>query len=163
MEMIFVIFLIVIGIYYIYLSTQTAFLAEDEATYFSLGKELSNLQYPTTDSSNNAITAPLFIPLLYSALFMILGASLILAKVITAIFGILTLIVVYLIGKKINFYVGIFSVFILLSITLFTQFMLIAYVDVPIAFFSALSVYMISRIDSKKSSILAGLVIASAQ
>lgn len=159
MEMIFVIFLIVIGIYYIYLSTQTAFLAEDEATYFSLGKELSNLQYPTTDSSNNAITAPLFIPLLYSALFMILGASLILAKVITAIFGILTLIVVYLIGKKINFYVGIFSVFILLSITLFTQFMLIAYVDVPIAFFSALSVYMISRIDSKKSSILAGLVI----
>jgi len=158
-ELIFISFLIILGIYYVYLATQTAFLGEDEATYLSLGKQFSNLEYPIRNNINQPITAPLFVPLVYASFFMIFEASLAITKIVSVIFGILTLLVVYLLGKRINIYVGIFSVFVLLLMSIFTNFMLIAYVDVPIAFFSALSLYMISRIDSKKTAILAGLVI----
>lgn len=158
-EKIFILFLIILGIYYIYLATQTAFLGEDEATYFSLGKQFSNLGYPIRDNINQPITAPLFVPSVYALFFTLFGASLSMAKIVSVIFGILTLLFVYLLGRKINIYVGIFSVFVLLLIFLFTHFMLIAYVDVPIAFFSVLSVYLISETNSKKSAILAGLAI----
>ncbi len=151
--------LLFIGIFYAYLASKTAFLGEDEATYLSLGKQLSSLQYPLRDNLNNPITAPLFVPVLYASLFIVLGTSLSLAKMIVVGFGILTLLTVFLLGKKINIYVGVFSVFVLLLVTLFTHFMLISYVDVPIAFFSVFSLFLISKIDSKKSAILAGIII----
>ena len=157
--MIFIVFLVVIGIYYMYLATQTAFLGEDEAAYITLGKQILNLNYAARDFWGNPNTTPPFIPLFYAVFFSLFGSSLSIAKIVSTLFGILTLFFVFLLGKKINIYVGIFSVFILLLMSLFTHFMLIAYVDVPIAFFSVLSLYLISEIKNKKSAVLAGLII----
>jgi 4-amino-4-deoxy-L-arabinose transferase-like glycosyltransferase len=158
-ETAFLFLILILGIFYIYLATQTAFLGEDEATYFSLGKQISNLEYPTTNHLGIPITAPIFVPMIYAFFFVLFGPSLALAKIISVVFGLLTLLVVYLLGRKINIYVGIFSVSVLFSIFLFTHFMLIAYVDVPIAFFSVISLYLITKVDSKKSAILAGIAL----
>ncbi len=151
-ELAFLLIITVLGIFDMHLASKTAFLGEDEAGYIYSGEQLAKLiLVPTLD--------PPFIPLLYSILFLIFGTSLSIAKMITAIFGFLTLVLVYLIGKKINIYVGIFSVAILLLIPIFTSMSLLAYVDVPTAFFSALLTYMAVNIDSKKKSIVLGSMI----
>lgn len=160
-ELIFISFLIVLGIYYMYLATQTAFLGEDESAYYYEGQLFSQSQYPTFSSGNpNVLVA--FVPLFYASLFLVFGSSLALAKIASVIFGFLTIILVYLVGKRINIYVGIFASGILLTMVIFTQYMLLAYVDVPIAFFSALFIYAALRMDSVKRAIVVGIILALA-
>lgn len=157
-QLIFIIFLIVLGIFYIYLAFNTSMLGEDEATYFYVGKEISQGNLPLY-IANLPLTIPLFVPLAYSIPFILFGSSLGLAKAITAIFGILTILTVYLIGKKINIWFGLFSALLLLSLPFFSHFSLISYVEIPIAFFSAIIIYIFLNMRNYKDSILAGVVL----
>jgi hypothetical protein len=141
-----------------YLASQTQMLGEDEVSYYVLGKDFSSLRYPAFDDLGRNLPLSPFTSLLYAVPFMVFGSSLALAKMIIAFFGALTLIMVYLIGKKINIWYGIIAAFLLLSITLFTNFMFISYEEVPIAFFSALVTYLLLSLDSTKKAILIGVI-----
>jgi 4-amino-4-deoxy-L-arabinose transferase-like glycosyltransferase len=88
------------------------------------------------------------------------GATLAISKVVTALFGMLTLLVVYLIGKKFGWVTSLSSTAILLSIPLFTHLMMISYVDIPIAFFAALALYFFLQPSSTKNSIITGVILA---
>ncbi len=137
-------------------------LGEDEASYFFCGKEFSEGVFKVFEkvgTINKPVVLPVFIPLIYSFFFMIFGPSLGISKIISVIFGILTILVVYLIGKKTDIWYGIFSSSLLLSIPLFTHFMFLAYVDVPIAFFSALITYLILKSNNLKEAILLGILL----
>ncbi len=161
-ELVFVLILLVLGFYYAFLASNTQMLGEDEATYFLYGKEFSQNNFKLFEKRgiySLPINLPIFIPLVYALPFMIFGASLSLAKIITTIFGVLTVIVVYLIGKRINIWYGIISASLLFSISLFSHFMLIAYVDVSIAFFSALITYLILTLNDLKKSIFLGIIL----
>jgi len=160
LEKVFLIFLAILFIYYLFLASKTNFLGEDESFYYYEGQLFSQSQYPTFLRLGTSNVFAVFVPLFYASLFSIFGSSLVLAKMISTLFGFLTIIVVYLIGKKINFYVGFFASGILLSMMLFTNFMLIAYVDVPTAFFSILIFYAALKMDSVKSAILTGAILA---
>jgi hypothetical protein len=104
----------------------------------------------------------IFVVLLYSFFFFIFRTSLGLAKIVSTIFGFLTLIMIYIIGKKFNIYYGIFSSILLLSIFTFTHFMMIAYSEIPIAFFSIFLVYLFLNLDSIKKSIFTGVILGIA-
>lgn len=154
---IFFIFLLALGVFFVYSAFNTQMLGEDEVTYYYIGEEISQGKIPLF-VENKPFSLPLFIPLLYSIFFTIFGPSLGLAKAIIAIFGILTILVTYMIGKKINIWLGLFSAILLLSFPHFPHFSLISYVEIPIAFFSALILYMFLTMDSYKKSIMTGIV-----
>jgi len=160
LEKVFLLFLAVLFFYYLFLASNTAFLGEDESAYYYEGQLFSQSQYPAFFVPKSPNVLPMFVPLFYASLFSVFGSSLALAKMISTLFGFLTIILVYLIGKKINFYVGIFASGILLSMVLFTHYMLIAYVDVPIAFFSILFTYVALKMDSVKKAIFTGVLLA---
>jgi 4-amino-4-deoxy-L-arabinose transferase-like glycosyltransferase len=160
LEKVFLIFLAILFIYYLFLASKTNFLGEDESFYYYEGQLFSQSQYPAFLRLGTINVFAVFIPLFYASLFSLFGSSLVLAKMISTLFGFLTIIVVYLIGKKINFYVGFFASGILLSMVLFTNFMLIAYVDVPTAFFSILIFYAALKMDSVKKAIFTGAILA---
>jgi 4-amino-4-deoxy-L-arabinose transferase-like glycosyltransferase len=159
-EKLFILFLIILGIYYMYLASQTQMLGEDEASYYELGKDFSQFKYPVFDNLGKPVHISPLISLVYSIPFMIFGPSLGLAKMIISIFGILTVLIVYLIGKKTNIYYGIAAAFLLLSINLFTHFMFISYVEVPIAFFSAIATYFFLILNSMKKAIITGIIMS---
>lgn len=161
-EKIFIVFIIILGIYYMYLASQTQMLGEDEVSYYWLGQQFSQVKYPAFDDLGRVLPLSPFVSLFYALPFMMFGSSLALAKVIIAFFGVLTLLITYLIGKKINIWCGIVAVFLLLSISLFSNFMMLSYVEVPIAFFSALATYLLLSLDSAKKAILTGIVISIA-
>lgn len=133
LEIIFIVFLLILGIYYMILSFDTKMLGEDEEFYYSLAKIFANGNYPTIlfDSPLSFAT----FTSLFSSLFFLISPSLGILKLTSTIFGFLTLFVVYLIGKKFNIYYGIFSAILLFSIQNFSHFMMIAYIEIPIAFF----------------------------
>lgn len=160
LEKLFLIFLGILFVYYLFLASNTPFLGEDESIYHYEGQLLSQSKYPSFFATGNPNVIPIFMPLFYASLFSILGSSLALAKISSTFLGFLTILLVYLIGKKINIYVGIFASGVLLSIVLFTHYMLIAYVDVPIAFFSALFTYALLKMDSFKKAMLTGIILA---
>ncbi|MBN2203317.1 MAG: glycosyltransferase family 39 protein [Candidatus Aenigmarchaeota archaeon] len=160
MEKLFLVSLLVLGIVFVYLASQTQMLGEDEAFFYDLGITFSQSEYPAYDSGNRATgTMQPLIPLILSVPFMIFGPSLALAKMIIASFGILTMLVVYLIGKRINVFYGILAAFILLSATLFSHYMMLVYLEIPVAFFSALATYVILNMDSGKGAVLTGVVL----
>jgi 4-amino-4-deoxy-L-arabinose transferase-like glycosyltransferase len=158
-EYLFVAILVLIGFYYMYLASKTQMLGEDEDTYFSLSKDFSNGLYKQFDYPGIPKPLPVFVPLISSFFFLIFGPSLAVMKSVVALFALLTLLVVYLIGRKISIYFGFFSAVILLSITLFSHSSMLAYVEVPIAFFSALLTYLLLNLDKKSHFILKSIVI----
>jgi hypothetical protein len=164
--------LIVLAIYtiaYIVLASRTAPLGEDEGTFLSLGEQYAkgNVELFTKDGFPTTFVE--FFPSLLGFLFIIFGPSLAIAKILSAIFSILTLVVVYLIGFKISkdeknrgttlSIVGLTAVFIMLSISYFTQFTLIAYTETAITFFSALTIYLMITLDSTKKAIMTGILL----
>jgi len=170
LETIFLAVLLAIGIYLIFLAGKTPMLGEDEAVYTSLAKDFSSLNYPafrTLGTPDSPFVVPIFMPLIFSSVFLIFGASLSLAKVLVAFFGFLTLILVYLIGKRYNIYYGFFSALLLVSIISFDHQSMLAYVETPIAFFSVLISYLLLdfKVDAKNvklKSIAIGAVTALA-
>jgi 4-amino-4-deoxy-L-arabinose transferase-like glycosyltransferase len=152
----------VLGVIFIYLAAGTQMLGEDEAVYFTAAKDFMKGDYPAfTQTGFPNVFSP-FVSLVDTLPFLVLGASLPLSKVIIAIFGVLTLIVVYLTGKKFGLISSLASVAILLSIPIFAQYMLINYMEVPIAFFSALAIYMLLQLDSVKKAVAAGALLSLA-
>ncbi len=156
-EIVFLIAIIILSVFNVYLASKTAFLGEDEALYNYLGEQISELKYDAYAAGKQNI-APPFMPVLYSTMFLIFGSYLSVAKAVTAILGFLTLLMVYIIGRKINIYVGIFSVAILLLMTLFAHMSMLTYVDVPTAFFSVLLTYMVVNLDSNKKAVTLGVL-----
>jgi 4-amino-4-deoxy-L-arabinose transferase-like glycosyltransferase len=154
------ILIFVVGIIYIYFASTTQMLGEDEATYFDLAKSFMNGEFPMFKPSGYNANVPPLMPLIYIPFFIVFGASLSVAKVVTAIFGVLTLLMMYLIGKKFGWVAALASVALLLSIPLFTHFMMISYVEVPIAFFAALALYLFMKPMTMKNSVLLGVVLA---
>jgi hypothetical protein len=161
LELIFVLILVIIGIYYIYLASGTQMLGEDEAGYVRMAREFSQLTYPEIepDSSQNSFSP--FISLIISFFMWVFNTADVLAlgKAIIAFFGILTLFVVYLIGKRENTVAGICSAMLLFMIPFFTNSMFLLYLEIPIAFFSALSLYLFLKMGSIKSAIFLGLIL----
>jgi len=154
------ILIVLIGIIYIYLASNTAMLGEDEAVYFTMAKEFLKVEYPTfTNTGFPNVFQPL-VPLINVIPFYLFGVALSISKVVIAFFGVLTMIVIYLLGKKFGLIAGLLSVAILLSIPLFTQYMFINYLEVPIAFFSVLAIYLFLQLDSVKKAVLTGAVLA---
>ena len=160
-EIIFIILLILLGIYYIYLASGTQMLGEDEAGYVRTAKEFSQLTYPAFHPYGVHNCLSPFVSLILSFFIWIFGSANILAlgKMLVAFFGILTLLVVYLIGKRENLVAGVCSAILLFFIPAFTHSMFLLYLEVPIAFFSALSLYLFLKMGSTKSAILLGLVL----
>jgi len=164
-EIIFILSLVIIGIYYIYLAFNTQMLGEDEDVYFSLAKDFSNSLYKPFDYLGDPKNVPFFIPLVYSFFFLIFGPSLAVAKSVVAFFALLTLLVVYVMGRKFNIYFGFFSALLLLSITTFSHSSMLAYVEIPIAFFSILFIYLLLNLKIKSSrfifdSFIIGIMLA---
>lgn len=153
-EYLFIVILIILGIYYIYLASITPMLGEDEDVYFSLAKDFSNSVYAPYDFLGNPKSLPNFMPLFFSFSFLIFGASLSVAKGAVAFFALLTLLMVYITGRKLNIYFGFFSALILLSIIGFSNSSMLAYVEVPIAFFSIFFVYLLLNLDVKSNSFI---------
>lgn len=159
-EYIPLILIAIVGIVYIYLASNAQMLGEDEAVYFYMANTFLKGEYTTysqTDFPN--IFSPL-VSLIDVIPFAIFGATLSVSKVIIALLGTLTIIVVYLTGRKFGFVAGMSSVAILLSITLFTQYMFINYLEVPITLFSALAIYLFLQLDSIKKAVATGSILA---
>jgi hypothetical protein len=163
-ESIFILFIILLGFYFSYLSLNTQMLGEDEASYYSLAKDFMNLEY----NKDIYVVMPLT-SLFYVPFFYVFGTSLGIAKAVISIFGILTLIFIYLFCKKIepaSFYginvFGMASISVILTISYFTHFMLISYTEIPIAFFSILFTYLLLDFKSIDKSIFVGIVMGLA-
>lgn len=159
-EYIPIVLILVVSIVYLYLSYNTPMLGEDEGAYFFTAKQFLSLKFPSFLSLTQPLNYPPLIPLLSVPFFAIFGSTLNIAKFIICLFGVLTLLLIYSIGKKTSWLLGFMAAFILLSITLFTQFMFLYYVEIPIAFFSLLSLVLFSSMDSMKKAIFTGSVMA---
>ena len=142
------------------LASQTNFLGDDEFGYYFNAKQFSQGTMQTLDIYDYPITFPgLFVTSFTSFFFLLFGPSLAISKMVSAFFGILTLIIIYLIGKKINLFCGIASSIILLSVYFFTHYMMLTYMEIPITFFSALFLYILLKNDSFKKTISLGIVL----
>jgi 4-amino-4-deoxy-L-arabinose transferase-like glycosyltransferase len=155
----FLIFILAIGILFLYFVQSTGFLGEDEATYISVAKDFIKGRYSIFNEFGSQNALPPFYPLLIAMLSFSGLGILALAKSINVIFGLLTAIIIYLITRKFNIASSFSSVSLLLAIPFFTHFMFISYVEIPIAFFSALSLYLFLSLKSVKRSILLGAVL----
>jgi hypothetical protein len=162
LETIFLIFIIALGFLNIYLAFGTKLLGEDETYYYSMAKNLSKGTFTVRDMFGGPQPSIFLTSMLCSFFFQIISPSLGMLKAISAFFGLLTLLVVYIIGKKFNIYCGIFSAFLLFSIQTFSQFMMIAYVEIPIAFFSIFLIYLFLNMKNTKNAIFTGLILGLA-
>ncbi len=156
LQTVFMVIIVLLGIFFTISAFNTEMLGEDEALYRFLGEEFSKPEpikyFSYNFESEMPLIQPFFMTLVFSSLFMVFGSSLALAKVVVAVLGILTVLLVYMTGKKFNIWYGIASAFLLLTITSFSHFSMLAYLEVPIAFFSALITYaVISFSDSFKN------------
>lgn len=145
----FILIVILLGLYFVISAYSTQMLGEDEYIYKFLGEEFSKLtslkHFSYSFGKEIPLIQAIFIPLLTSIFFMVFGSSLAIAKVIVSIFGVLTVLVVYMIGKRYNVWYGIASAFILMSINYFSYYSLLVYLEIPVAFFSALVTYMVLK------------------
>lgn len=158
-EYIPLILIALVGIVYMYLALNTAMLGEDEAVYFTMSKEFLNGEYPVFTKTDFPNVFPPLVSLISTVPMYLFGASLSVSKLVIAIFGILTIVVTYLMAKKFGPIAGLSAIAILLSVPLFTQYMFINYMEIPIAFFSILAVYLFLQIDSTKKAVLTGIVL----
>ncbi len=161
-EMLFIVFLLLLGTYYVVLAYSTQMLGEDEAVYYGASNEFAQGTYRAFLPADKPFVSPVLMSLTATPFFLIFGSSLGALKAVSALFGILSLFIVFLIGKKINVYYGIFAAILLLSIQMFTQFMMLAYVETPITFFSALLIYCYLTLDNTKKAVLTGAILSLA-
>jgi 4-amino-4-deoxy-L-arabinose transferase-like glycosyltransferase len=157
-----IVLLVIITVIYFYLAYNTPMLGEDEGAYFFTAQKFLGLKFPSFLSPTQPLNYPPLIPLLSVPFFAVLGSTLNIAKFIVALFGALTIFLIYSIGKKTSWLLGSMAAFLLLSIPLFTQFMLLYYVEVPIAFFSLLSLALFASMDSMKKAIFTGSILGLA-
>lgn len=154
---------IALAIMFVFFASRTQILGEDEWVYLELGKNFANFKYPAYNLDGAQVGYPPLIGVFYAIPFAIFGQSLAAAKVVVALFGVGTLYLLYLLCKKLdNSYVGtvmgLAAGLLLITIPIFDNMSMLAYVDVPIAFFSALFLYWFYRVDSTKSAIILGII-----
>lgn len=154
----FIMVLLVIGLWYVWLATGTQMLGEDEGLYYSVAKSFSHGEYPVAIGLNPTYNILPFGPLMHTVGFMLGGPSLAAAKAISVLFAVLTLLLLYAIGRKHNVYFGIFAALTLVTVQLFDHLALQSYLDVPIVFFSLLIVYMMSRLRTLTDAAALGAV-----
>jgi len=157
-----IVLLLLISVTYFYLAFNTAMLGEDEGAYFFTSQQFLGLKFPSFLSPSQPLNYPPLVSLLSVPFFAVFGSTLNIAKFMIALFGALTIILIYSIGKKTRWLFGSMAAFLLLSIPLFTQFMFLYYVEVPIAFFSLLSLVMFASMDSIKKAIFTGSIMGLA-
>ena len=143
----FLIIVLLLSIYMTFSAFNTKMLGEDEEIYKFLGEKYSKGEVPvyyTFNFGKDAVplVQPIFVELIFSIFFMVFGSSMALSKAIVSVFAFLTMLVVYLIGRRYNMWYGIASVSVLLTLQYFSHFSLMSYVEIPIAFFSALTIYL---------------------
>jgi hypothetical protein len=156
MDKVLLFVLIVLGFVSIFLASKTKMLGEDEANYFVLSKEFYNLKFPTFDRFGYPKLLPIYYSLLAIPFFPILGTSLLTLKTMTGIFFLLTLILLYTISKRHGINMMLMSISLLLLTPIYIQFVPIAYVEIPIAFFSLLVICLIMNLSNTKQAILLG-------
>jgi 4-amino-4-deoxy-L-arabinose transferase-like glycosyltransferase len=148
-QIFFILSIVLLAVYFIISARNTQMLGEDEYIYKLLGEEFSKptpMKYFSYSFGKEIpLIQAIFIPLLISNFFMIFGPSMALGKVVVALFGFLTIFLVYLIGKRYNVWYGIASAFLLLTIGYFSYYSLLFYLEIPVAFFSALVTYMVLK------------------
>lgn len=155
----FLIALLILGVTFLYLAQTTGFLGEDEASYISSAREFAKGQYNIINEFGYPnVLSPLY-PLLISFFSFLSSNFLMLAKSISIIFGLLTILVLYLITRKFSIFAGFASMALILAIPYFTHFMFLSYVEIPIAFFSILCLYLFLSLDSIKKSIFLGVIL----
>ena len=157
-ERLFMVFILIISVFYGFLALNTDMLGEDELPYYHLAKDITAGGYPGYVKYFLAPQAlhPM-LSLLAVPFFMIFGAELGIVKMLSSLFFPLTILMVYLLGKKINFWFGLFSALLLFSISMLNHLSLLAYLDVPGAFFSALVLYMLIKTKSLSDAIILGI------
>ncbi|MEM5872533.1 MAG: glycosyltransferase family 39 protein [Candidatus Aenigmatarchaeota archaeon] len=152
----------IIAIIFLYFTLNVDMLGEDEGFYFNnVNRIIQNDLKPFDITGKYTVFIP-FIPTITAALFLLFGSSLLLAKVIITIFSILVIFILFLVTKKHGFIASISSILILLSMPLFTHFSFLYYVEIPIAFFSILLIYLFSTLDSNKKAIITAVVLSTA-
>lgn len=160
------IFLLILGIVYGYFALTTNLLGEDEVVYVDLAKSFAKGIYPSWWGRQPVNYSPL-LSFIFTPFFFIFGPSLAIAKLIVSIFGIASLFMTYKLCKKMIpddrwGLFGVFSMFMLLSIPLFSHFILLSYNEIPIAFFSILFLYVFLDLKDKKHALYLGIVISLA-
>lgn len=156
---IFLIAVLILAVTFIYLAQTTGFLGEDEAFYISAAREFAKGQYSLINEFGNPNALSPIYPLLISFFSFLSSNFLALAKSISIVFGLLTALILYLITRKFGIFAGFTSVSLLLAMPYFTQFMFLSYLEIPIAFFSILSLYLFLSLDSMKKAILLGAIL----
>ena len=137
--------------------------AADEKTYssmaFHMNKSGDYLQPWSFGEQAIWIAKPPLIMWLMSLSYQAFGITNFATRVWSAIFGILSLVVIFYLGRKLyNSYVGLLSVLVLGTFTMFFEFATRAMTDVPLVFFILASTYcFILSEDIEKTSLYAVL------
>ena len=160
LELLFLLSVLFISLFFFLNAAETSFLGDDEFGYFYGAKIFSEGKMKILDIYEYPMAYPgIFFSLFNSILFLIFGQSLSIMKITSAFFGMLTLIMIYLTGKKISPLLGILSAATILSVYLFTHYMFLAYTDLVITFFSSLAIYLFLKLDNFKKSIFLGTIL----
>lgn len=158
LDHVFIITLLLFSCFFIYTALHTAMLGEDEANYYKLAKHFLTLEFYSFDPGGTPFHPPPLLPLIASV-FLLFIESLVSLKLVVTLFGIASLFMTYLIGKHYNTIAGPICMMMLMSIPLFIHYMSLAYVDIPLAFFSVLTFYIMITLDTKKKSVLLGSIL----
>lgn len=163
LEVAFIGFIILLGLYYMFLAANTNFLGDDEQGYYYNARMFSQGKMELLDIYGYPIPFPGLVFMTFgSFLFLIFGPSLSILKMVSVLFGLLTLLMIYLVGRRINVLFGISSSVILLSVYLFSHYMFLAYTDLVITFFSISIFYLFLKEESYKNSIFMGVFLGLA-
>lgn len=157
-EHVFYVFLIAFAVILIYFASQTKLLGEDESSYMLIGKEIKEGYFRLFKDNGKPFVQPFVLPIVFAIFFLFFGYSLVVGKIVISLFAVGTMLVMYLAGKKINFWFGVILSFLIILVPLFTNYSLLCYTEIPIAFFSAL-VLLFFKVDNKRSAVVLGLII----
>jgi len=157
---VFVFFYMMLFVFYIVLATKTQPLGEDEFEYMLFGVQMHEGTFTGFTSDGHPITAPLMLSFISSMLFNIFGEQLAVLKVVSTIFGLFAVLLLYFAVKKMKGIIpAILTSSLLMSMIIFSHFLLLGYVEDMIAFFSSLVIFILTRERNIKYAFLLGLAI----
>jgi len=160
---VFVFFCIILFSLYVSFTTRVQVLGEDEVGYWRTAKEIYEHRFTGFTFDGQPMTAPLMLPILSAMLFPIFGEQLFVLKAISTIFGLLAVISMYYAVKKVKGIMpAILTTSLMMAIMLFSHFLLIAYVETMIVFFSSFIILMMTKERTLRNAVILGTAIALA-
>jgi len=160
---VFIFFCMCLFTFYAFLATKTAFLGEDEISYFRMSKEMHEGKFTGFTFDGQPITAPLMLSFISSILFNVLGEQLAVLKVVSSMFGLFSVILLYFAVKKLKGIMpAILTSSLMMSMIIFSHFLVVAYVEDMIVFFSSLVIFILTMERNTKYALLLGLSITLA-